>query len=61
MSISELEHLYTTNDRFMEYVDKYCFQHKLTLREALNHKIIQAYAESLLLGGVNYKNDTGTM
>lgn len=61
MSISELEHLYTTNDRFTDYVDKYCFQHNFTLKEALNHKIIQAYAESLLPGGINYKNDTGTM
>lgn len=61
MSISELEHLYTTNDRFMDYVEKYCFQHKLTLKEALNHKIIQAYAESIMPGGINYRNDKCTM
>ena len=61
MSISELEHLYTTNDRFMDYVDKYCFKHNLTLKVAFSHKVVQSYAESLLLGGINYKNDTGTM
>ena len=61
MSISELEQLYATNDRFMNYVDKYCFKHNLTLKVAFGHKIVQEYAESLLLGGINYKNDTGTM
>ena len=61
MSISELEQLYATNDRFMDYVDKYCFKHNLTLKVAFSHKVVQSYAESLLPGGINYKNDTGTM
>ena len=61
MSISELEQLYATNDRFMDYVDKYCFKHNLTLKVAFSHKVVKSYAESLLLGGKNYKNDTGTM
>ena len=61
MSISELEQLYAANDRFMDYVDKYCFQHNLTLKVAFSHKVVQSYAESLLPGGKNYKNDTGTM
>lgn len=61
MSISELEQLYATNDRFMDYVDKYCFKHNLTLKVAFSHKVVKSYAESLLPGGKNYKNDTGTM
>ena len=61
MSISELEQLYAINDRFMDYVDKYCFKHNLTLKVAFSHKVVKSYAESLLPGGKNYKNDTGTM
>lgn len=57
MSISELEQLYSTNDRFMEYVDKYCFKHNLTLKVAFSHKMVQEYAISIMPGGVNYKND----
>ena len=49
MSISKLEQLYATNDRFMDYVDKYCFKHNLTLKVAFSHKMVQEYAISIFL------------
>lgn len=36
-----LEHEYEKNKEFRMYVDKYCRQHGITVKQAFNHKIVE--------------------
>ena len=41
-----MKQFYETNKDFKAYVDKYCTKHHLTVDEALEHKMVQSYAEA---------------
>lgn len=41
----DLLEFYGTNKDFREYVDKYCVKHKLTVGQALEHKLIGNVAQ----------------
>ena len=40
--------LYNTNEDFKKYVDKYKRDRKLSLEEALEHKMVKQYADYLV-------------
>ena len=47
--------LYNVCEDFKEYVDKYSTKHKISVQEALTHKLVQAvgknYKEKMILKG----------
>ena len=61
MNEQQLKDLYYSNQIFMKYVDRYCLKHNLLPNEAIKHELVKSYAESIMYGGVNYKNDKRTM
>ena len=46
--ITSYEDAYRDNLEFKEYVDKYCNQNKISVEEALTHKVVQEYLDYLL-------------
>lgn len=47
-----LQELYETNGDFREYVDRYCRCYRISVEEALNHKLVEEYARHCVNEGV---------
>lgn len=48
--MEELKELYSNNDKFRDYVDRFAEQFNLTIDKALSYRIIQIYAQEVKRG-----------
>lgn len=37
--------LYTSNEDFEDYVNRYCQKHRITVDEAITHAVVRAYGD----------------